>query len=180
MQPEETLGSECPRLAAGLWPGVPQGRGGVGLGEKVEGSRGVRAATTRKSFNQLDTASCAKRRVLASSNQSGRAFPPSPWQRDANARAGRSDGLGRALGNRIMSRQKVGVPLDPDVPSSQRGREIAEGFRSCGVLVEEFRLEWEENDEFREKTTSPGMPRNAGVPARVQETQFAGGKFMKL
>lgn len=180
MQPEETLGSECPRLAAGLWPGVPQGRGGVGLGEKVEGSRGVRAATTRKSFNQLDTASCAKRRVLASSNQSGRAFPPSPWQRDANARAGRSDGLGRALGNRIMSRQKVGVPLDPDVPSSRRGREIAEGFRSCGVLVEEFRLEWEENDEFREKTTSPGMPRNAGVPARVQETQFAGGKFMKL
>ena len=162
-------------------PVCPKGRGGVGLGEKVEGSRRVRAATASKGFNQLETASCAERRVLASSNQSGRSFPPSPWQRDAEARAGRGDGLGRALGNRIMmSRQKVGVPLDPDVPSSQRGREIAEGFRSCGVLVEGFRLEWEENDEFREKTTSPGMPRNAGVPARVQETQFAGGKFMKL
>lgn len=46
--------------------------------------------------------------------------------------------------------------------SLERGRGAAEGFRSLGVLAEEFQ---EENDEFIEKTTSPSVPRAAGVCA---------------
>ena len=113
--------------------------------------------------------SYAKRSFLTSSNQNCRA-PPSPWQQDAKALARQSGGLDRALGNPVMSRPKVGVPLDPDGSSSlerERKRREVQKLRSPsgGIPVSK-----EENDAFREKTTSPGTLRNAGVSVRVQET----------
>ena len=111
----------------------------------------------------------AERSFLTSSNQNCRA-PPSPWQQDAKALARQSGGLDRALGNPVMSRPKVGVPLDPDGSSSlerERNRREVQKLRSPsgGIPVSK-----EENDAFREKTTSPGTLRNAGVSVRVQET----------
>lgn len=112
--------------------------------------------------------SCAEKSFLTSSNQNGRALPPSPWQRDAKALARQSGGVDRALGNPIMSRPKVGMPLDPDGSSSlerERNRRGVQKLRSPrgGIPVSK-----EENDAFREKTTSPGILRNAGVSARVR------------
>lgn len=113
-------------------PRVAEARGWETKVERVRGSGPPRRA---KAFSGWDwTLARAERRALGSSNQSGGSGrPPSPWQRDAEARARRGGGLGPALGNRTMSRPKVGVPRSPDAFVVLReGREATEAFRLGG------------------------------------------------
>lgn len=159
MQPEEALGSECPRLAVSLWPGVPQGRGSMGLGKKGWGSRKVSATSASTGYDRLRSAWLCLLRgkecpcLIQSERQS---VTPSPWQRDAQARAGVSGGLEPALRNRIMSRPKVRVPLDPDVSSPLEREGKRRGFRSWGVLrggipVRMRRKWWNERKDYKSR-----------------------------
>lgn len=141
------------------------------MGEKGPTNNGVWAAAARKTFRGWDRTQAHEPRGeegarLSQSERRIRA--PSvalATGREACARLG--SGLGPALGDRTMSRPKVGVPRDPDVFIVLReGREATEAS-DLGVPAEWFWIEWEENDEYREKTSSPGWPRASGGAARV-------------
>lgn len=79
-----------------------------------------------------------------------------------------------------MSRPKVGVTLDPGAFIVPREREgSCGGIQNLGSSLRVFDV-MDENYEFREKTTSPGMPRAVGASERVPRTKPAGGELAKL
>lgn len=76
-----------------------------------------------------------------------------------------------------MSRPKVGVQQDRGafiVPKEREG-----GIKNVGSSRKDPDG-MSKNYKFREKTTSPGMPRAIGASAQVHRTRLAGGKFTKL
>lgn len=76
-----------------------------------------------------------------------------------------------------MSRPKVGVTLDPGafiVPKEREGS--CGGIQNLGASLRDFDV-MDENYEFREKTTNPGMPRAVGASEPVARTKPAGGKL---
>ena len=83
--------------------------------------------------------------------------------------------MDRALGNPIMSRPKVGMPLDPDGSSSLERERNRRGVQKLRSPRGEIPVSKEENDAFREKTVSPGIlaqrrsfsqSKKPGLPAR--------------
>lgn len=120
-----------------VWPGVPQGRGvvearkieGSGLLRRARTSRGSGLSTERKGVILAHPIRAADQGVLSVALATGRT---------GSSRRGGS--LGPALGNRVMSRPKVGVQPDPDGFIVWRGREAAERFRVGGdSLRRDFR-----------------------------------------
>ena len=119
---------------------------------------------------------------MASSNQNGGSGRPPPVAL-ATGRTGvsarRGDSLDQALGNRFMSRPKVGMPLDPPafaVLYERKGgcggiQKLGSSRRDSGGV--------EESDEFRETTASPRGLRASRALAQVHRTGLAGRTLTK-
>lgn len=137
-----------------------QGRRKVGQGEKGWEGRGTWAAGTPSQRRvsggrELGTPPRAApwARPIRAADPG---VPSSPWQRDAQALAGRGGGLDLALGNRVMSRPKVGMaPSQRLSSSSERGRE-ATAVQSPGAGSSRRDATREGNVQRGPKTTQPG------------------------
>lgn len=124
----------------------------------------------------------AERRALGSSNQSGRSARPlrrlgNGTHRLSRARWRFGSGPGKSCHVTTEGRSAA-RPRRFHCPSRAGGKPLRDSDLG-GLLAEGFRIQ-SENYEFREKTTSPGLPRAVGASARALRTRLTGGKSTKL